>query len=218
MKPSALQLGLFVAYPFVVYAALRWLELRGVGLVLLALTFASTLLRARERRRELWLLLRQHAGIALLIAVGLWTRDRRVFQLLPVFVNLYLLFSFGSTLLRGPPMIERFARLIEGDLPAFTHAYCRKVTLLWCVFFAANAALISMLALYGSLEGWALYTGFVFYLVLGALQLLEFVVRKLWFRYYPGGFADPLFARWFPPERTRNGRRSLAYQAARSSR
>jgi len=206
----------FLAYPLIVYAAVRWLDPRGVGLVLLALYTGMLLYRARARLGELAALLRQHVGIALLILAGVWTQDRRVLQLLPVLVNLYLLASFGSSLVAGPPMIERFARLIEGDLPAFTHPYCRKVTALWCLFFAANAALIGYLAFFASLEWWTLYTGLLFYLVLAGLQAIEFVVRKLWFRYYPGGFADRVFARYFPPERTANGRRSLAYQAARA--
>lgn len=218
MALGPLQVLAFLAYPVAVYASLRWLDVRGAGLALLALYGLSIGLRARVRRADLASLLRQHAGIAILVLAGIWTRDPRLLQLLPVFVNLYLLASFGSTLFFGPPMVERFARAIEGDLPAFTLPYCRKVTILWCVFFAVNAALIGILALYGSLEWWALYTGLVFYLVLAALQVLEFVVRKLWFRYYPGGFGDRLFARWFPPERTANGRRSLAYQSARGSR
>lgn len=217
MAPSPIQLLAFLAYPIAAYAALRWLDVRGAGLALLALYGLSIGLRGRGRRAEQVSLLRQSAGIAVLVLAGIWTRDPRLLQLLPVFVNLYLLISFASSLLHGPPMIERFARLIEGELPAFTHSYCRKVTMLWCAFFATNAALISSLALYASLETWTLYTGLLFYLLLASLQGVEFVVRKLWFRYYPGGFADTFFERWFPPERTSNGRRSLAYQAARSS-
>lgn len=217
MAPRLLQVLVFLAYPLVVYSAVRWLDARGVGLALLALCGISILLRARGRAAELVPLLRQHAGLAFLILLGVVSEDRRVLQLLPVVVNLYLLGSFGASLVHGPSMIERFARLVEGDLPGFTHPYCRKVTALWCAFFGANAALIGYLAFFASLELWALYTGLLFYVVLAALQGLEFIVRKLWFRYYPGGFADRVFARWFPPEHTRNGRRSLAYQTARSS-
>ena len=43
----------------------------------------------------------------------------------------------------------------------------------------------------------------------------EFVVRKLWFRHYGEGAFDRVFRLVFPPERTANGRRSLAYVAAR---
>lgn len=218
MRPDALQVAAFLGYPLAVYAALQVFEVRGLGLALLAFYGISIALRARAQHAELFALLRQHAGIAVLIGIGLATGDRRALQLLPVGVNLYLLATFGSTLVYGPPMIERFARMIEGDLPAFTHPYCRKVTIAWCAFFAGNAALIAWLALTATLEVWTLYTGFVFYLVLAVLQALEFVVRKLWFRYYPGGFGDTVFARWFPPERTANGRRSLAYQAARVAR
>ena len=43
----------------------------------------------------------------------------------------------------------------------------------------------------------------------------EFVVRKLWFRHYGDGAFDRVFRWLFPPERTANGRRSLAYVEAR---
>ena len=65
------------------------------------------------------------------------------------------------------------------------------------------------------LSWWAVYTGLVFYAVMGALLVGEFCVRKLWFRYYQSGLADRIFARLFPAERTANGRRSLDYQARR---
>ena len=44
---------------------------------------------------------------------------------------------------------------------------------------------------------------------------IETLVRKIWFRYYSNSPFDRGFARLFPPERSANGRRSLAYVAER---
>ena len=55
----------------------------------------------------------------------------------------------------------------------------------------------------------------LFYVLLGALLAGEFLFRKWWFRYYGAGPVDRVFARLFPAEATPNGRRSLAYVAAR---
>jgi uncharacterized membrane protein len=215
MSFRVVQVAAVVTYPLLVYSAMRWLEFGQAGLALFALYAAVFLLRARGSGSEFGGILRQHIGLLAVIGVATWLRDRHLLLLLPVLVNLYLLFTFGSTLVKGPPMIERFARVIEDDLPDFTHPYCRKVTFVWCGFFIANATLISYLAYFAPLEWWTLYTGLVFYLLLAALQGTEFVVRKLWFRYYQEGVVDRQLARLFPPERTSNGRRSLAYQATR---
>jgi len=141
--------------------------------------------------------------------------ERRLLLLLPVVVSLYLLVTFAASLRRGPPMIERFARLVEDDLPDFTKPYCRAITWAWCGFLAANALVAGALAVAAPLAWWTLYTGLLFYLLMGLLLGAEFVLRKLWFRYYEDGVLDRVFARIFPAERTANGRRSLAYQAAR---
>ena len=217
MSSAALQAAAIVAYPLLVYSAMRWLEIGQAGLVLFALYAVILLLRARGSGPQLGTILRQHLGLLAIIGTATWLQDRHLLLLLPVVVNLYLLVTFGRTLVegKGPPMIERFARLVEDDLPDFTHPYCRKVTLLWCAFFVANASGIAWLAYFAPLEWWTLYTGLLFYLLLAALQAVEFCVRKLWFRYYQDGPLDRQLARLFPAERTRNGRRSLAYQAAR---
>lgn len=215
MKHAAIQFVAIALYPFVAYSALRWLDVGRAALVLLCLYGAIALARGMIKPGALWPILRQHAGLLALIGVAVWTQDRRLLQFLPVLLNLYLLVTFGSTLFRGPPMIERFARLVEDDLPDFTLPYCRKITALWCVFFASNAMLIAYLAIAASLETWTLYTGLVCYGVIAALQGSEFLTRKLWFRYYQNAWADRCLARWFPASRTKNGRRSLAYQATR---
>lgn len=212
---GALQVLFYLAYPLVIYLAYSRLGTRGLGALLLALYALSLLTRVRGSATQVWTLVRRHSGLALLIGLAVVIGNRTLLLLLPVAVSLYLLWVFTASLSDGPPMIERFARLVEDDLPDFTLPYCRKITIVWCAFLALNALLVGALALAAPLEWWVLYTGLVFYLLMGALIAGEFVARKLWFRYYQDGFADRLLARAFPPERTANGRRSLAYQAER---
>ncbi len=215
---SALRASFFLAYPFVVYGAYTRFGARAVGAVLLGLYGLTFLLRARGPRYELWGLARQHLLLVGMIALAVVSGERILLLLLPAAVSLYLLWTFASSLHPGPPLIERIARLVEDDLPDFTLPYCRKVTIAWCAFLAANTLCAALLALRGPLEWWALYTGLVFYLLLGALLAGEFLLRKLWFRYYGHGIADRILARVFPAERTANGRRSLAYVERRSGR
>jgi uncharacterized membrane protein len=215
---AAVLQGLFyLAYPLVIYAAHTQLGTRGIGGILLGLYALSLLLRLRGSAAELWQLVRQHAALAGLIVLAIVLGNRTLLLLLPMLVSLYLLATFAWSLRRGPPMIERFARMVEDDLPDFTLPYCRRVTEIWCVFLLGNSFAVLALALAGPIGWWALYTGALFYVLLGVLLGGEFLFRKCWFRYYGDGPADRLFARWFPPERTANGRRSLAYVARREA-
>jgi len=214
---GALQGGFYLSYPLILYLAHSRLSARGVGGILLALYGASMLLRLRGSAGALWRIVRQHLPLMALIVAAIALGNRTLLLLLPVLVSLYLLGTFARSLRRGPPMIERFARAIEDDLPDFTLPYCRRVTAIWCGFLAVNCLVVAGLAFFAPLEWWALYTGVLFYGLLGALLAAEFCVRKWWFRYYDDGLADRVFARLFPPERTANGRRSLAYVARREA-
>jgi len=214
---AGLQALFYLAYPLVIYAAHRRLETRSVGGILLGLYGLAMLLRLRGSRAELWRVVRQHLPLFALIGAAMALGNRTLLLLLPMLVSLYLLATFAWSLRRGPPMVERFARLAEDDLPEFTLPYCRRVTELWCAFLAANALTVLALALAAPIGWWALYTGALFYVLLALLLAGEFVFRKWWFRYYGENAADRLFQRWFPPERTANGRRSLAYVARREA-
>jgi len=97
----------------------------------------------------------------------------------PVAVSLAAASVFGATLLHPPSLIERFARLREVDLPPAAHSYCRKVTIVWTVWLSANTIIAAILALPGNDAAWALWTGLVAYLIMGALFACEIVVRHI---------------------------------------
>ncbi len=167
---------------------------------------------------ELGRLLRQHIGLVLLIGIALGTGNPTALLFLPVAVSLYLLWTFAMSLQDGPPMIERFARMVEEDLPDFTLPYCRKVTIVWCCFLAVNALCAAVLAIKAPLEWWAVYTGLIAYFLVGVLICGEFILHKVWFRYFGDSLLDRILARIFPPHQTANGQRSLAYQVQRERR
>ena len=100
--------------------------------------------------------------------------------LLPVAVSAIGLFVFGSSLWQIP-LVEQFARRKKADLSRQEVRYCRTVTLVWCGFFIANAGLSLLLALRGPLWLWSLYTGLLAYLVIAALFVGEWIVRRIRF-------------------------------------
>jgi uncharacterized membrane protein len=74
-------------------------------------------------------------------------------------------------------MIERFARIHEPNLPTRVVSYTRRVTQVWCIFFAANGAVALMTALWASPATWTLYNGLIAYVMMGLLFAGEYVVR-----------------------------------------
>lgn len=98
-------------------------------------------------------------------------------RLYPVLMNAAMLIAFGLTLAKPPSMIERFARLVEPDLPESGVRYTRKVTWVWCAFFVVNGGVALWTALAASLETWALYNGLIAYVLMGLLLGGEFLVR-----------------------------------------
>jgi uncharacterized membrane protein len=114
-------------------------------------------------------------------------------------VSLGLLFAFARSLWWGPPVVETLARLQVGELSAAELRYCRSVTAVWCVFFAANALVAALLAWSASLRAWALWTGVLSYLAIAVLFAIELGVRSWRFRRYTGAPTDWLMRRLFPP-------------------
>lgn len=99
-------------------------------------------------------------------------------KLYPVFVNAALFTVFAASL-RGTPMVETFARLRHKNLPAHAVVYCRRVTVVWCVFFIVNGLVALDSALFRSDAWWALYNGAVSYVLIAVLFAAEFAVRIL---------------------------------------
>jgi acyl-coenzyme A synthetase/AMP-(fatty) acid ligase/uncharacterized membrane protein len=105
-------------------------------------------------------------------------------KLYPVLMNALMLGAFAFTLWFPPPMIFRFAVLADKSIPGSlgekrVERYCRKVTLVWCAFFALNGAAAAWTVFSGSDALWSFYNGGVSYILIGILFAGEFIVRKM---------------------------------------
>jgi hypothetical protein len=71
---------------------------------------------------------------------------------------------------------------------------------------------VAALAFAASPGRWRAFTARDVWLAMAAVSVVEFFVRKTWFRYYYwNGPFERVWSRLFPAERTAAGRRSLAY-------
>lgn len=166
---------LLVLYPLLVYFGLQEFGPRALACVLLlaALTkLVATKLTRQAVGNGLWLLL----AAAVAGGITLLTGSVIGLKFYPVIVNLVLLGVFSLSLYRPPSMIERFARLQTPDLPAQAIGYTRRVTWVWCGFFAFNGVL-ACLSVFASDKLWALYNGLLSYVFIGLLLAGEYCVR-----------------------------------------
>lgn len=97
----------------------------------------------------------------------------------PVVVNALLLSLFVHSLIRPPPIIERFARMREKNLPQYAVDYTRKATIAWAVFFLLNGSISLYTVLASSMELWTLFNGLISYILVGCMFLGEFIIRSL---------------------------------------
>jgi len=117
-------------------------------------------------------------AIAILVVAAIWANGSLPLKLYPVLVNGSLLAMFAYSLAAPPTVVERLARLREPDLPPQAIAYTRRVTQVWCGFFAVNGCAALLTALYASSALWWFYNGFVAYLFIGLLFAGEYCVRR----------------------------------------
>jgi uncharacterized membrane protein len=163
---------LILLYPLLIWSAHGRLEPRQLALLLLVIG-AVRLFAARLSFKLLW------PGLAalLLAAPALLWNDLLPLKLYPVLISAGMLVLFGYSLVRPPSIIERLARLRDPVLPPFAIAYTRRVTQVWCGFFALNGAIALGTALWASPAVWSLYTGLVSYVIMGILFAGEYLVR-----------------------------------------
>jgi len=208
---AALAGGLaFVAYPFAVEAAKAQFGVRAVAGVLFLLGLSSLVTRRDYLPGPRILQIAVRLGFLALLAIAMIADTSLPLHFIPSLVYLVLCGAFLASLRDGASAIGRAARLMHPYVPDFVDSYCRKVTVVWAFFFAANAVATAALALFEP-SLWAAWTGGYAYAAMAVLSAVEFLVRKSWFRYYGNGPVDRLLAALLPPENTWQGRRSKEY-------
>lgn len=116
------------------------------------------------------------AGLLLAMWLG---QSEQALLYYPVWMNAGMLLVFGYSLWFPPTVVERIARLMEGELDQKAIRYTRKVTQVWCLFFIGNGTIAFSTAWYGDWDIWALYNGLISYILMGVLMFIEWQVRRV---------------------------------------
>ncbi len=179
--PIALVTGVVLAaWPVLIWLGItrgqmRWLA-PVLGLLLLARLWSLRGAAAGASPLRA-LILPGTAGGAALVLASLLLRQQGLLLYYPVVVNAVLLAVFAVSLWHGRPLIERIARMRTPNLPAAAVTYTRRVTQVWVVFFALNAAVALQSCLSNDLDWWALWNGGIAYGLMGGLMVIEYGVR-----------------------------------------
>lgn len=169
----------FLLYPIFVFLGLQYFDPKFlVGAILLLLFFRFVLFK--NSKNPIAKKLSYVAIVAfIIIALGTFLSSYDSVKSYPVIVNFSLAIIFMQSLSSGKmPIIERIARIQEQDLPEHAIKYTRKVTVVWSVFFIINGLVSIGTWIFADIETWTLYNGFISYIFIGVLFLVEFVIRQ----------------------------------------
>lgn len=163
-----------LAYPLALGYAHGRVEPRLLALLLFG-TAAMRIALAKGGGSERWL---WGLGAVVLAALTLSSNSMVPLKLYPVLINGVLLGVFGTSLLRPPSIIEKIARWREPNLPPHAVSYTKRVTQVWCGFFAINGSVALATTLWASPRMWSLYNGIIAYILMGLLFGGEYFVRQ----------------------------------------
>lgn len=206
---SFLLVALLLAYPLVLEVVLAAAGVRAVSAGLLVLALASLALPDPPPFLGVRLPHWPGVGILLLVGAALLLGSRSPLLCVPALIYGALASVLWQSVRGEDSLFWRAVHRMLPDAPDFIAPYCAKLTRVWAAAFAVSALAIAALALAGPLAWWRALTGWVLYALMAVGALVEFFVRKTWFRYYfRGGPFDRFWSRLFPAERTPQGRRS----------
>ncbi|MCB5183735.1 hypothetical protein LG201_00765 [Methylobacillus gramineus] len=170
---------LWLVYPVIIFFGLQWLAPRYLA-ALLGLTLLLRWRKLLPSMLQRFSYLQKGIAATLLIwvlATALFNNEL-LLRTYPAILSLGMLLIFGLSLKYPPSTIEIFARMQTSALPPAAIAYTRKVTMVWCLFFLINGTIALYTALYASRANWALYNGFIAYLIMGVLFIGEWLIRQ----------------------------------------
>jgi uncharacterized membrane protein len=184
-----------ILYPLVIYFGLTRFEPRYLaiflGLIVLlkiASTGGSVIPAALDSRHaNVESTSRYLQVLAALLVLGLVfyalaRNDAASLKFYPVVVSFFLLASFAWSVISPPTVIERIARITDPGLSPSGVRYTRKITLVWCGFFLCNGIVALYTALFASFATWALYNGFIAYVLIGCLCAGEYLYRNTYLK------------------------------------
>ena len=96
----------------------------------------------------------------------------------PVCANLTVFLVFFCSLFTKETVIQKFAKMVDGELSENALKYTRNLTYIWCLLTFFNFV-VSLITVFLSEEIWALFNGLISYILIGTLFFVEYVIRTI---------------------------------------
>ena len=98
------------------------------------------------------------------------------FKYYPPLINFIIFCIFFISLFQKYTVIQKFVLLREQNTGENILNYTRRVTYIWAFFTFINF-LVSLATVYMSEKVWAIYNGFISYLFIGCVFMIEYFIR-----------------------------------------
>lgn len=180
-----------ILYPFFVFAGMVYFKMSPrVFVAVLACLLLLNLLadwgsfkKGGSKKMFILRLIGMTLAIGIIATLVIVTDDAGYSKLYPVIISVLFFGVFSFSLIKPPTIIWRLASMQDKKLAVNPHrekiaSYCRKVTVIWCVFFVFNGSMAVFTTFFASDIVWSVYNGLISYILMGLLFGIEFLVRK----------------------------------------
>ncbi len=165
-----------IIYPFAVYFGLQVFSPIIIIFGLLLFLAVRIALQWREKKEKITII--SLTATAAIVGVLVFIDALLAVKFYPVALCLSLATVFIYSLIYPPTMIERFAKMVEPNLNEQGVRYTRNVTVVWVAFFIINACISLWTAIYADIAIWTFYNGFLSYIFMGCVFVIELIVRQ----------------------------------------
>lgn len=94
----------------------------------------------------------------------------------PPLMNSFIFMVFFASLFKEETIIQKFAKLMDGELNDKIRLYTRNLTYIWCIFLFLNLC-FSIITIFMSDKIWLIYNGFLSYILIGLMFVIEYPIR-----------------------------------------
>jgi uncharacterized membrane protein len=170
-----------VVYPVIVYFGMEHISPATFSLILSAMALLRFVItRGWSDVTQIPVLI-----AVLLFSAGLLiTGDQYWLKLYPVVISASIAAIFALSLRNPESLIERVARLRGADITPRARHYTKRLTLVWAILLTVNALVSLYLAEFADMKAWALYCGFISYVIIGCFFAAELLYRRYYIAKY----------------------------------
>ena len=173
---SVLVAILIIAYPIMVHQNIDTLSPSFFAALVLSAFILRFIFIKESRQYPQWLILL--FVIAFCTCVIIYDSEQ-LLKFYPVMMNTGIGLLFISSLRGDKSLIEQFVHASGRTPPNGAIGYLKKLTLVWGLLLLTNGAISTYTACCTSLSSWALYNGFISYIIIGI-----FIIAELFYRIY----------------------------------